>query len=75
MTDLRFRFGTGNEVTRNDLIGQRLATALGDARLRTALAYGASVEGNIQGQPQSPDLILRQGMVVDIHDKACSKQS
>lgn len=70
---LKFVFGVGNEVTRDDLVGKTLGEALADARLKAGLGYAGNVVGRIQGVDQADALILQRGMTVQINDKACGK--
>lgn len=70
-----FKFGIDNAVTRQLSPGATMGEALSDANLRAILGYGTNVAGHVQGEPQPDTLPLRDGMVVVIHDKACTKGS
>lgn len=68
-----FRYGSGNEISKELTDGTKLGVALKMASISAGLGYGSNVEGHIGGVPQSNDTELRPGMVVSVYDKACAK--
>ena len=68
-----FRYGSGNTTIREFAEGTSLGCAI--QQVRAGLGAGGNVQGFTGGVPQEDHTVLRDGMTVSLHDKACQKAS
>lgn len=71
--NVTIKYGTGNQIVKQFDHPVTINSVLADSSIRGVLGYGSSVEGYIAGVPQPGDITLRDGDVLSVHDKACTK--
>jgi hypothetical protein len=66
---------SGSSLSREDVSeGLTVDQVLKDPRNKSGLDYGDNVEAHIGGVPQPGHTVVRDGMSLKVHDRACSKQ-
>lgn len=70
---VKIRYGTGNEVSKDFPAGTTLGCILNNSTIRAVLGYGRNVQGIIGGVPQSDSLVPPDGAEISVTEKSCSK--
>ncbi len=67
------RFGTGNEIRRAYPENTTIKSVLTDSSTRTVLGFGDNVVAKIDGALVRDDLVVRDGLVIDLETAANKK--
>lgn len=71
--NIRVKYGTGNEITKDFPAGTNIGCVLSNPNIRAILGYGQNVAGHVGGVPQNDATSIFEGMVISVADKSCSK--
>ena len=74
MPQVKVKFGTGNELSKDFPLGTTLGCVLKNQFVKGALGYGENVQGFIGGVPQADSTLIADGMTVSVHNAACEKR-
>jgi hypothetical protein len=70
---VKIKYGTGNELSKDFPAGTTIGCVLGNQFVRGALGYGQNVQGFVNSVPQNDSTYIAEGMTISVHDKACTK--